>query len=557
MLTQLYIDNVAVIEHADVMPGPWLTVLTGETGAGKSILIDALSAVLGERASKDLVRSGKSFAMVTATFNNLPSSLMAYLENNGYEAEPDGTLLLRRKISAENKSVCYIGGQPCTAAVLRTIGRMLVNIHGQHENQALLSVERHAEYLDRLGGLESIHADYETIYHRYCATHRALKKLTEDERSRAERLDMLRFQTDEIEQAAVTPGEEDALAARRDILRNADRIRRSLQAASQLLEGDEGTDGAISLIEQTIAFLRDAGRYFAESREIAERVETTAIELRDAAAVLRNRIDSPDFDPAELDRIEDRLALLRRLFTKYGGSSEAVLTYEQKARLELSEIEQSDEEKERLTAQLQYEQSQLLEAAAHLTSARKQAAIVFCKEVGEQLQYLDMPRVTLQVSIEKTALTASGADQVEFLISANPGEPPRSIAKIASGGELSRIMLALKTVMAGADEIPTLVFDEIDAGIGGRAAAKVGDRLRALAASGKQVLCVTHLAQIAACAHDHLLIEKTTEQDRTYTSVRLLEGEERCTELARMIGGDLSASTLAAAREMLGRYPIV
>lgn len=555
MLTQLYIDHVAVIEHAEISLAAGLTVLTGETGAGKSILIDALSAVLGERVSRDLVRSGCSQAVVTAVFDQLTAPVIEQLNTLGYSAEEDGTLLLRRRISAENKSVCYIGAQPCTASVMRSVGRLLVNIHGQHENQSLLSVDRHLTYLDRLGGLEELRARYEEIYHAYCATHRRLKKLNTDENAKAMRLDMLRFQTDEIDSAALTAGEEDALLARRDVLRNAEKISRSLLLADRQLNGSEEEDGALSLSEQAVASLREAARYLPQARELALQMENALTEFRDGARALSDLANDPNFDPAELEEVEDRLALIRRLCEKYGKTTEEVLAFAESARNEWMQIEHSDEERRQLEQQLEAEKARLLEAAKQLTDARKKAAHVFCSEVGKCLTFLDMPHVSLEVSVEPTALTATGADKVEFLISANPGEPPKSLAKIASGGELSRVMLALKSVMASADEIPTLIFDEIDAGISGRAATKVGCQLRSLAQSGgKQVLCVTHLAQIAACAHHHLLIEKQVKEERTFTMVQSLDQEGRVKELARIIGGPSTPSALGTAREMLAQF---
>ncbi|MBQ3094666.1 MAG: DNA repair protein RecN [Clostridia bacterium] len=554
MLTQLYIDNVAIIEHAELSLSNGLTVLTGETGAGKSILIDALTAVLGERASRDLVRTGCTHATVTAVFDDLPASVKTMLQEQGYATEDDGTLMLRRRISAENKSLSYIGSQPCTAATLRLVGRQLINIHGQHENQSLLSVERHVEYLDRLGGLEEIHARYEACYRTYCATHRELRKLTTKEQEKEQRLDMLRFQTQEIDAAALTEGEEDTLLARREVLHNAEKIARLLRMTQQITDGNEDETGALSALEQAASLLREAGRFLPEAADLSARLLSALPELQDIAATAAALSDSPDFEEAELDAVEDRLALVKRLCEKYGGSTAAVLAFAADAHAELDQIEAAGEEIARLTVRLSEEEAALVQAAAALTAARKQAGEVFASAVCEQLAFLDMPRVTLSVSVEPAAMTATGADKVEFLLSANPGEPPKSIAKIASGGELSRIMLALKSVMASADDIPTLIFDEIDSGISGRAAAKVGHRLRLLGTDGgKQVLCVTHLAQIAACASHHLLIEKQVEGERTFTRVYPLEEDERCEELARIIGGDVTMSALQTAREMLQR----
>ncbi len=557
MLTQLYIENVAVIERADISFTDGLTVLTGETGAGKSILIDALAAVLGERASRDLVRNGCSHALITAVFEDIAPSVCAALSDLGFSPE-DGTLMLRRRISAENKSLCFIGDQPCTAAVMRSVGRLLVNIHGQHENQALLSVDRHVEYLDRLGGLADIRAQYAQCYRDYCATHRQLRKLDVDETAKAQRMEMLRFQIEELEEAALYDGEEETLASRREVLHNAEKIARLLQAAQHIVSGNEDENGAIAALEQAGGCLREAGRYWDQAHDLSVRLLEVIPELQDIAATVSELGSDSAFDPTELDAIEERLALVRRLTQKYGGTTQSAIAYLEQAKAELEGFEASDEEMERLSLKLAEEQEVLVKAAAALTAARKEAAKVFSNAVCEQLRFLDMPRVTLDVSIEAAPMTASGADKVEFLISANPGEPPKPIAKIASGGELSRIMLALKTVMASADEISTLIFDEVDAGISGRAAAKVGYKLRELGTNGdKQVLCVTHLAQIAACAHHQVLIEKSVQHDRTVTQVRTVQGEERAHELARIIGGDVTELSLQTANEMLRRLPLL
>jgi len=556
MLTQLYIDHVAVIDHAEVMLSDGLTVLTGETGAGKSILIDALSAVLGERASRDSVRSGCPFAVVTAVFDQLSARVLAELQEIGYAPEEDGTLILRRRISAENKSLCFIGGQPCTAQMMRRIGRMLVNIHGQHENQSLLSVERHIEFLDRLGNLEPVRSAYEQTYQTYCNVYRRLKALRTNEADNLQRRDILAFQAAEIEQAALEDGEEETLTTRRDVLRNADRIQRLLQTANRVMTGDEDTDGAVSALEQTASTFKEAGRLMPEAKGLSERLLTVLPELQDIAQTAAAMAEETACDPQELDRIEDRLALIRRLREKYGATEADVIRFGEQARAALDSIDSAADEIAEKSEQLEIIKEDLVAKAETLTEARRKAAATFSEDVARQLAFLDMPRVTLEVSITPTSMTASGADHVEFLMSANPGEPPRSIAKIASGGELSRIMLALKAVLASADDIPTLIFDEIDTGISGRAASKVGYKLRHIAShDGKQVLCVTHLAQIAACAHHQLLIEKTTQDDRTFTVVRPLEGEERVAELARIVGGQVTDASLQAAREMLDSMP--
>lgn len=554
MLSGLYIENIAVIERAELEFHAGFNVLTGETGAGKSMIIDALNAVLGERVSRDLVRTGTDGARVTAVFEALPEGVLRELEKAGYAPEEDGTLLIQRTIAADGKGQSRIGGRPATVTLLREIGRMLVNMHGQHENQALLAVERHLEYLDRLGNLAPLRERYAESYHRYCALRRELRRLDTDEDAKQRRTELLRFQTDEIESAALQPGEEESLRQRRDFFRNSERILSALEQAQQALSGDDEEDGAVTRVSVGAEALSAAAALWQELEPLSERVQALSYELQECGAELRTAAENMGFDGAERDEVEARLALIRRLTTKYGGSVEEVLAFAEACRQELSGIEHSEERQNELMRELDAEEEQMLRHAEALTQARRQTAQQFEQRVTAELAFLDMPRVTLSVSLEPTALTASGADRVEFRISANPGEPPKSIAKIASGGELSRIMLAIKSVMADTDDIDTLVFDEIDTGISGRAAQKVGLKLRETASSSvraRQILCVTHLAQIAAMGHHHLLIEKQVRDGRTYTEVRPLDREGRRRELARIISGEVTEASLQAAEEML------
>lgn len=550
MLVSLHIENIAVIERADIVFDSGLNVLTGETGAGKSIVIDAINAVLGERVSRDLVRSGSTQANVSALFSGLSATAAAKLAELGFETDEDGTLLIQRSISAEGKGTCRINGRPSTVSMLRELGRLLVNIHGQHENQALLAPESHVEYLDRLGGLLPLREEYGKAYRRYCDIRHQLKSADMDEEVKARRLDLLRFQVEEIEGAALRPGEEEELLAQRTVYRNAERIAAALQQAKAALSGDEETAGGLAAVSGASDALQDAARFMEEIQPLAARLESLVYDLEECTGDIREAAGRLEFDEAEAERTEDRLELLRRITTKYGGSEEAALAYLGKAQQELETIEMSDELVRRLQEELEQARVDTIEAGRKLTAARQKAAALFSENVGRELAFLDMPGVRLEVSMEPVPLTAMGGDKVEFRIAANPGEPAKSIARVASGGELSRIMLALKSVLADADDIDTLIYDEVDAGISGRAALKVGSKLRQTAAH-RQILCVTHLAQIAAQAHHHLLIAKSVRDGRTYTDVTPLDREGRERELARIIGGEVTEAALVTAREML------
>lgn len=552
MLTSLHIENIAVIERAEVEPQAGLNVLTGETGAGKSMVIDAINAVLGERISRDVVRTGSSEAKVTALFSSISPRTCAALEELGYPPDEDGMLLIQRTISAEGKGSCRINGQPATVAVLRSVGRLLVNIHGQHENQALLAPEKHVDYLERLCGLLPLHEEFSAAYRDYTALRRQLEQTVMDDGEKARRLDILRFQIEEIEAASLRPGEEEELKNQRELYRNAEKIAVSLAAAKELLSGGEEGGGAIPLLSQASGELRDAGRYVEELAGLSGRVESLLYELEECGSDLRDFLSHLEFEPGELERVEERLAEIRRLTAKYGPDESAVLDYMERARQELESIEMSDELAARLEADCERARDVTMQAAQRLSDARKSAAADFARRVGEELSFLDMPGVRLEVLVEPVELYAGGIDRIEFQIAANPGEPPKPIAKIASGGELSRIMLAIKSVMADADDIDTLIFDEIDTGISGRAAQKVGYKLRQIG-KGRQVICVTHLAQIAAQAHYHFLIAKTVRDSRTYTQVLPLDQAGREKELARIIGGEPTPAAMEAAREMLAR----
>lgn len=555
MLTQLYIENIAVIERADVSFDRGFNVLTGETGAGKSMVIDAINAVLGERIGRDIVRSGTPAAVVSAVFDRLPKTVTDKLDELGYPPEEDGTLLIRRQIGADGRGSCHINGRVATVSLLREIGRLLVNIHGQHENQSLLSPDKHLEYLDRMGELGQQREQYVALYRKYCAVYKELRSLDTDEEQKQRRLELLQYQLKEIEDAALVAGEETALEEKRRLFRHSEKITEGLRAAQQLLRGEDDTDGGLTLVSRAVRELGAGGRVSDEVLQLSQRLETALFELEACADAVDDTAEELAFNEEERDRVEQRSELIRKLTSKYGADTAAVLAYAEKARAEFNTIENADERRMELETELDRLGKEVVAAAETLTALRKAAGEVFARQVAEELRSLDMPGVKLAVAIEPISLNATGGDKVEFRISANPGEEPKSIAKIASGGELSRIMLAMKSVMADADEIDTLIFDEIDAGISGHAAQQVGLKLWETARSTekrqRQVLCVTHLAQIAAKGDRHLLIRKAVRDGRTFTEVTPLDRDAREQELARIIGGRVSEANLVAAGEML------
>ncbi len=547
MLESLHIENIAVIERADVDFHDSLNVLTGETGAGKSILIDAINAVLGERVRRDLVRTGCEEACVFATFSEVSARAKAHLEAAGYPMEED-TLLIGRTIRADGKTSCRINGRPATVGFLREVGRMLVNIHGQHENQTLLDPSLHLGYLEKLGDFGDVHATYTDAYQKYCDISRALKKLNIAESEKLQRTDMLKFQIDELESAALIPGEEKQLEDKRDFYRHSEKIAGYLRKTDSLLNGDE-EGGAVAAVTAAADALRHAGALVASLSPLSERLQTVMYDLEALGAEVDTFARDMDFDEADQAQTEDRLDLLRRLSQKYGTDAAGMLQMLEDAKAELDGIETADIRAEQLRGELEVARVETLAAAEKLTAARQKTAKRFEERVSKELAFLDMPFVQLKVSIEPVSLTATGGDKVEFLLSVNPGEPAKPLAQIASGGELSRMMLAIKSVMAEVDDIDTLIFDEIDTGISGHAAVKVGLKLRQTAAH-RQILCVTHLAQIAARAHHHLLIRKEVSEGRTRTAVLPLNAQDSEKELARIIGGSVTEANLKAAHEM-------
>ncbi len=556
MLDCLHIENIAVIERADIRFHDGFNVLTGETGAGKSIVIDAINAVLGERITRSMVRTGAETAHVTALFTELSPWTTAQLETLGFSPDEDGNLLIGRTMSAEGKGSCTVNGRPATAALLREIGKLLVDLHGQHENQALLSPDQHLQYLDKFGNLESQVQQYSDIYKEWRQVCRQLSAADMDEAEKARRIDLLQYQIREIEGADLRPGEQEELLARRDLYRNSEKVAAFLEEARTLLNGSDESDGALSMTEQTVSALDGAARYMEQAQPLAAQLQETLYTLQEVSGELRSMTDLLDFDPRELDETETRLETIRRMLGKYGPDEQAVLDFLETCRRELHQIELSDELTQQLTEQEHRLREKTEQAANRLTEKRLEAARRFAACVQEQLAFLDMPNVTMVIDRQPTQPGVAGADKMEFLMSANVGEPPRPIIRIASGGELSRIMLAIKSVLADADEIDTLIFDEIDTGISGRAAQKVGIKLHETAKTElkgrqRQVLCVTHLAQIAARGDYHFLISKSVRNERTYTEVLQLDRGGRERELARIIGGEITDAALQAAREML------
>jgi len=550
MLNELSIENVAVIEKAEVRLGPGLNVLTGETGAGKSILIDSINAILGNRTSRDLVRTGAARASVFATFSQLSPQVLGALADAGYEAEDE--LLLSREIGADGKGSCRINGRPATVGILKEIGSLLLTIHGQHDNQSLLNPASHLGILDGYARDEALAEEYGAAYRQLRAVEKEIAALSMDESEKQRRMDLLRYQAQEIADAAFAEGEEEQLTEQRNRIRHAQRILDSLNAAYEALQGTEEFRGGVDLVGEAKDQLDAIGELSASFAALAEKLGDLYYTGQDAAAEIKNALDGAEFEPAQIDEIEERLDLLYNLKRKYGQTIADINAFGAKARSELDTIEFSDQRLGELTEQRTKVRARAQALADKLSAARQKAFAAFRGEIADSLQFLNMPGIRLTLSAQKTVLGPGGQDALEFYISTNPGEEPKPLAKIASGGELSRIMLAIKSVMAEKDQIPTVIYDEIDAGVSGLAAGRIGQKLRETAASGHQVICITHTAQIAAYAQTHLLIEKAVKNERAYTSVRALEEQQRVQELARIISGDrITELALANAREML------
>lgn len=549
MLKELRIENVAVIEKAQANFDPGLNALTGETGAGKSILIDSINAILGSRTSRDLVRSGAAKACVWATFTDLPRSVRQKLEEAGYDSGSE--LLIYREISANGKGGCRVNGMPATTAMLRELAAGLITIHGQHDSQSLTDPTRHLAILDAFAQNEKEYDTYRDVYKRLVAVKRKADALQMDESEKQRRIDLLKFELDEIEAAALKPGEEEQLAERRQIISNAQAILEQVDAARTALAGGDEFDGAADLLGGASGNLESAAMLDPALRESSEKLTELYYSAREIAADLADRLESYGFDGGELDRIETRLDLIYRMKRKYSKSVEEILEYAEQAAEELDSMEQSDELLAELNAQKRKLYAEARAAAETLTETRLEAFRQLEKQLEDACTFLNMPGVRFTLHHSRGPLAGSGQDIAEFYISANPGEEPKPLAKIASGGELSRIMLALKSALADKDDIPTVIYDEIDTGVSGLAAGRIGQKLKQTS-EGRQVICITHTAQIAAQADSQLLIQKNVEGNRTYTHILPLEGEARVKELARIISGDqITPVSLANAREML------
>ena len=550
MLSCLQIENVAVIQKAEVHFQPGLNVLTGETGAGKSILIDSINAILGSRTSKDLVRTGASKAVIRASFAQIPEVVLDKLEAAGYERSAE--LLLSREITAEGKSSCRINGMPTTAAVLRELCGGLININGQHDSVGLLNPAHHLSILDDYAQNAKLYQEYYVLYRSLVKVKKELDAMITDEAEKQRRIDLLTYQVQEIEDAALTAGEEQTLEARRKVLANASTIRDRVAKAHALLSGDDDTPGAVDLLGEASNAMDTA----AQLDESLSGVSGTLMDLyysaKDAAAELIDRLDAYDTNDAELDEIEQRLDLLYRLKRKYGDTVEDIIAFGQKAREELEQIQFSEQRHDQLQAEKLRLYGLAREKAEALTQTRLKAFDELNARITDTLQFLNMPGVRMTLHHARGPLASHGQDSVEFYISTNAGEAPKPLARIASGGELSRITLAIKNALADRDAVPTVIYDEIDSGVSGKAAGRIGEVLRQ-SAQGHQILCITHTAQIAALADCHLLIQKNVTNDRTYTEIHPLDTEGRVEALARLISGDhVTELSRANAREMLG-----
>ena len=548
MLIGLKIENIAVIENAELEFDSGLNVMTGETGAGKSIVIDSINAVLGERTSRELIRSGAENAKVYATFADINAETEMLLDEMGIEKMPDKTLVLSRSLNSSGRNVCRINGCPSTVSALKEIGAGLINIHGQHDSQALLSPDKHCGFIDSLAENEALRAEYKSVFTNLVSVKKELEKLYDTRDEKAARLDYLNFQIDEITNANVREGERDELSKEKELLQNSGRVVKALEKAYAALSDE---NGILTGVEDCAHELETAAKYYDNAQNSAKGIRAISYELSEFSAEVRSLVDGFDYDPARLTEINDRLDFLYRLSMKYGATETEILEALEKAVAERNEIEVSDERITELEEKLYALSDEIKALSAKLTDSRMTAAKKFEKEVKSELEFLDMPKVTFVVDRKATALTSKGADAIEFLISANPGQEPRPIAKIASGGELSRIMLAIKNVLSDKDNIQTLIFDEIDTGVSGSAAEKIALKLSEVS-KGRQVICVTHLARIAAQADRHMKIMKSVNADKTFTEINALDFEGRAAEIARITaGGSITALQLETAKEML------
>ncbi len=548
MLNLLHIENIAVIEQADIRFGAGFNVLTGETGAGKSIVIDAISAILGERAYRDVIRTGAEKAYVSAVFSGIPE--LSWFADNRVEYDP-AELLVQREIYLDGKNVCRVNGRPVTVAILKKLGMQLVNIHGQHDSQQLFDEDNHLLYLDLFARNDHERAVYEASYQSVMEIRREIQRLSMDESEKLRRVETLRYQIEEIRRAELQPGEDEALETRRKVLQNAEKLVDGLTRSVSALYGDNDRDGAAGLMAEASHALSKVSRYDDQLSELQQRISDLMYAVQDAAEELRDRMEEFAYSGEELEQIESRLDVIHRLRRKYGSDVNEILAYLERAEAELDEIEFADDRIERLKKDLVKLEAKAVQDAMVLRETRAKAAKELQSRLKEELTALDMPRAEFVCQFTEQPMAANGMDEMRFLMTANIGEALKPMSKVASGGELARIMLAIKNVMAEQDQVGTLIFDEVDAGVSGRAAQKVAEKLRAVSAN-KQVLCVTHLPQIAAAADIHLFIQKTENSGRTFTQIYQLERKDRAREIARIIGGaEITETTLKSAEEML------
>ena len=547
MLSLLHIENIAVIERSDISFDQGFNVLTGETGAGKSIVIDAISAILGERAYRDMIRTGANKASVRAVFTDVPN--LAWFEDNGVEYDPE--TVIQREIYLDGKNVCRVNGSLVSVSILRKLGIQLINIHGQHDSASLLDEANHLGFLDAFGNNELLREDYAQKYSALAELRREIDRMTMDEGEKLRRMETLRYQIEEISKAELEAGEDEILEERRKLLQNAEKLSDGINAAVECLYGGDETDGAATLLAQAQRELARLSRYTDAFAQLHDKVSDLMYQVQDVAEEARDARDDLSYSSDELEQIEARLDVIHRLRRKYGASCADILEYLENAKTELDEIEFADDHLERLKGKLLKTEKIAMEAAMALRDNRKSTAVSLSGRILTELAQLDMPRVQFSCEFEEKEMSADGADNVVFYMSANAGEALKSMSKVASGGELARIMLAMKNVLAEQDQVNTLIFDEVDTGVSGRAAQRVAEKLRSVAAH-KQVLCVTHLPQLAALANTHLLIAKSERDGRTYTTVTPLDIEGRKRELARIIGGtNITETTLKSAEEML------
>lgn len=550
MLSLLHIENIAVIEQADITFEDGLTVLTGETGAGKSIIIDAVGAILGKRTSRDLVRAGASKGFVSAIFTELPEELTEKLQEYGLDGEDEDSLHIQRQLSADGKTVCRINMKPVALSLLRELSPYLINIHGQHDGQKLMDEDYHIDFLDSFAEVSAILDEYQPLYHELLAMKRQINALERSEQERLQRIDLLRFHVDEIEQAELQAGEEETLTARKHFFDNVSRLAHALHRAHQFLDDEEA--GVCTAIEQVRDTLAEIGDVAPAVQTLAERAEELAYMLSDLRDAIAQEQSHTEFSASEQEMVEERLDQIYRLEQKYGENIEAVLDYAARSREELERLQSADQQRDTLRAAYRQTLARAKELAQELSAQRREAAVRLETSIVSELAQLDMTKVRLSVQVETgSKLTVHGLDTVAFLISVNPGEALKPLSKVASGGELSRVMLAVKNVLTAREPVGTLIFDEIDTGVSGRAAQKIAHKLVEIGTQ-KQTLCVTHLPQIAAMGDHHMLISKSVEGERTYTSVVPIADAVRVDEIARMLAGDaITANTRNNAQELL------